>query len=293
MLSVEIDPGSGFCGGVIRAISKAEDSLAQGTRLYSLGAIVHNDAELSRLHKQGLVTVHSLDEVPEGGTVLIRAHGEPPSTYAEASARHLTVIDCACPVVLQLQQRIRDAYARIHAQGVHGRIIIFGQVGHAEVLGLVGQVNGDALVVENSQMLEEAMPHLDFSQPIEIFSQTTKSPREYKLICDMLQARGARLTVHNTICGQVSSRHEKLVQFAESHDIIIFVTGKESSNGKILSALCRSVNPRTYVIGRINEIDPAWFREGDRVGICGATSTPKWALEAVARNIEKLDCAKN
>lgn len=293
MLSVEIDPGSGFCGGVIRAISKAEDSLAQGTRLYSLGAIVHNDAELSRLHKQGLVTVHSLDEVPEGGTVLIRAHGEPPSTYAEASARHLTVIDCSCPVVLQLQQRIRDAYARIHAQGVHGRIIIFGQVGHAEVLGLVGQVNGDALVVENSQMLEEAMPHLDFSQPIEIFSQTTKSPREYKLICDMLQARGARLTVHNTICGQVSSRHEKLVQFAESHDIIIFVTGKESSNGKILSALCRSVNPRTYVIGRINEIDPAWFREGDRVGICGATSTPKWALEAVARIIEKLDCAKN
>lgn len=292
MLSVEIDPGSGFCGGVIRAISKAEDSLAQGTRLYSLGAIVHNDAELGRLHKQGLVTVHSLDEVPEGGTVLIRAHGEPPSTYAEASARHLTVIDCSCPVVLQLQQRIRDAYARIHAQGVHGRIIIFGQVGHAEVLGLVGQVNGDALVVENSQMLEEAMPHLDFSQPIEIFSQTTKSPREYKLICDMLQARGARLTVHNTICGQVSSRHEKLVQFAESHDIIIFVTGKESSNGKILSALCRSVNPRTYVIGRINEIDPAWFREGDRVGICGATSTPKWALEAVARDIEKLDCAK-
>ncbi|MBE6222008.1 MAG: 4-hydroxy-3-methylbut-2-enyl diphosphate reductase [Bacteroidales bacterium] len=293
MLSVEIDPGSGFCGGVIRAISKAEDSLAQGTRLYSLGAIVHNDAELGRLHKQGLITVHSLDEVPEGGTVLIRAHGEPPSTYAEASARHLTVIDCSCPVVLQLQQRIRDAYARIHAQGVHGRIIIFGQVGHAEVLGLVGQVNGDALVVENSQMLEEAMPHLDFSQPIEIFSQTTKSPREYKLICDMLQARGARLTVHNTICGQVSSRHEKLVQFAESHDIIIFVTGKESSNGKILSALCRSVNPRTYVIGRINEIDPAWFRKGDRVGICGATSTPKWALEAVARDIEKLDCAKN
>ena len=190
-------------------------------------------------------------------------------------------------------QNIRDAYARIHAQGVHGRIIIFGQVGHAEVLGLVGQVNGDALVVENSQMLEEAMPHLDFSQPIEIFSQTTKSPREYKLICDMLQARGARLTVHNTICGQVSSRHEKLVQFAESHDIIIFVTGKESSNGKILSALCRSVNPRTYVIGRINEIDPAWFQEGDQVGICGATSTPKWALEAVARDIEKLDCAKN
>lgn len=288
MLSVEIDPGSGFCGGVIRAITKAEDSLAQGTRLYSLGAIVHNDAELGRLQKQGLVTVNSLDEVPEGGTVLIRAHGEPPSTYAEASARHLTVIDCSCPVVLQLQQRIREAYARIHAKGVHGQIIIFGQVGHAEVLGLVGQVNGDALVVENPEMLEEAMPSLDFSEPIEIFSQTTKSPREYKIICDMLQARGARLTIHNTICGQVSSRHEKLIQFAQNHDIIIFVTGKESSNGKILSALCRNVNPRTYVIGRLKEIDSAWFRDGDRVGVCGATSTPKWALEAVAHNIENL-----
>jgi 4-hydroxy-3-methylbut-2-enyl diphosphate reductase len=293
MLTVEIDPGSGFCGGVIRAITKAEDSLAQGIHLYSLGAIVHNDAELWRLQEQGLVTVHSLDDIPEGGTVLIRAHGEPPSTYAEASARHLTVIDCSCPVVLQLQQRIREAYARIHSNGAHGRVIIFGQVGHAEVLGLLGQVNGDALVVENSQMLEAAMPSLDFAEPIEIFSQTTKSPREYEVICEMLQARGARLTIHNTICGQVSSRHEKLVQFAQTHDVIIFVTGKESSNGKILSALCRSVNPRTYVIGRIKEIDPAWFRDKDRVGICGATSTPKWALEAVAHDIEKLDCAKN
>ena len=288
MLSVEIDPGSGFCGGVIRAITKAEDSLAQGTRLYSLGAIVHNDAELGRLQDQGLATVRSLEEVPEGGTVLIRAHGEPPSTYAEASARHLTVIDCSCPVVLQLQQRIREAYARIHAKGVHGQIIIFGQVGHAEVLGLVGQVNGDALVVENPQMLEMALETLDFSEPIEIFSQTTKSPREYRVICDMLQARAAKLTIHNTICGQVSSRHEKLIQFAQSHDIIVFVTGKESSNGKILSALCRNVNPRTYVIGRLSEIDPSWFQDGDRVGVCGATSTPKWALEAVARDIEKL-----
>ena len=288
MLSVEIDPGSGFCGGVIRAISKAEDSLAQGTRLHSLGAIVHNDAELGRLQQQGLITVHSLDEVPEGGTVLIRAHGEPPSTYAEASARHLTVIDCSCPVVLQLQQRIREAYARIHSKDVHGQIIIFGQVGHAEVLGLLGQVNGDALVLENPEMLEEALPGLDLSEPIEIFSQTTKSPREYEVICQMLQARGARLTIHNTICGQVASRHEKLVQFAKSHDIIVFVTGKESSNGKILSALCRRVNPRTYVIGRLKEIDPAWFRDGDRVGICGATSTPKWALEAVAHKIENL-----
>ena len=288
MLSVEIDPGSGFCGGVIRAITRAEDYLSQGSRLYSLGAIVHNDAELGRLQQQGLVTVNSLEEVPEGGTVLIRAHGEPPSTYAEASARRLTVIDCSCPVVLQLHQRIREAYARIHAKGVHGQVIIFGQVGHAEVLGLLGQVNGDALVVENPRMLEIALETLDFSEPIEIFSQTTKSPQEYQEICAMLQQRGARLTIHNTICGQVASRHEKLVQFASTHDVIVFVTGKASSNGKVLSALCHSANPRTYVIGRLEEINPTWFRSQDRVGICGATSTPKWLLEAVARAIEKL-----
>ena len=287
-LRVEIDPGSGFCGGVIRAITRAEDFLSQGTRLYSLGAIVHNDAELGRLQQQGLVTVNSLDEVPEGGTVLIRAHGEPPSTYATASARRLTVIDCSCPVVLQLQQRIREAYARLHTKDIHGQIIIFGRVGHAEVLGLLGQVGGDAVVVENPEMLEETMKTLDFSQPVEIFSQTTKSPMEYQKICAMLQERGAQLTIHNTICGQVASRHEKLVQFARSHDIIIFVTGKTSSNGKVLSDLCRTSNPRTYVIGRLEEINPTWFLDGDRVGICGATSTPKWLLDSVAKAIENL-----
>lgn len=282
MLSVEIDPGSGFCGGVIRAITRAEDFLSQGGRLYSLGAIVHNDAELGRLQQQGLVTVSCLEEVPEGETVLIRAHGEPPSTYESALGRHLTVIDCSCPVVLQLQRSIREAYARLHQNGGHGEVIIFGRVGHAEVLGLLGQVDGDALVVENKQMLEEAMDQLDFSQPMEIFSQTTKSPLEYKEICKMLLERGAKLTVHNTICAQVASRHEKLVQFARTHDVIIFVSGKSSSNGKVLSDLCRSVNPRTHVIGRLDEINPAWVKDQDRVGICGATSTPKWLLEAVA-----------
>ena len=282
MLSVEIDPGSGFCGGVIRAITRAEDFLSREGRLYSLGAIVHNDAELGRLQKQGLITVNSLEEVPEGETVLIRAHGEPPSTYESARSRHLTVIDCSCPVVLQLQRRIREAYLRLHQDGHKGQIIIFGRVGHAEVLGLLGQVDGDAIVVENQQMLEEAMEKMDFSEPVEIFSQTTKSPLEYEQICEMLRARGASLTVHNTICAQVASRHEKLAEFARTHDVIIFVAGRSSSNGKVLSDLCRSANPRTYVIGRLDEINPAWVKDRDRVGICGATSTPKWLLEAVA-----------
>ena len=289
MLKVEIDPGSGFCGGVIRAITRSEDFLSQEGRLYSLGAIVHNDAELGRLQKQGLITVNSLEEVPEGGTVLIRAHGEPPATYESAKKRQLAVIDCSCPVVLQLQRRIRDAYIRLHQDGVHGQIIIFGRVGHAEVLGLLGQVEGDALVVENPQMLEEAMEKLDFSEPMEIFSQTTKSPLEYKEICDMLLARGARLTVNDTICAQVASRHEKLVSFARTHDIILFVSGKSSSNGKVLSDLCRSVNPHTYLINSPAEIEAGWFQSGQSVGICGATSTPKWLLEQVALAVRSLD----
>ena len=290
MLNVEIDPGSGFCGGVIRAITRAEEYLSGSGRLYSLGAIVHNEAELSRLQEQGLITVQSLSEVPEGETVLIRAHGEPPSTYQEASANKLCIIDCSCPVVLQLQRNIREAYARLHSDGLHGQVLIFGRVGHAEVLGLLGQVDGDALVIEDTAMLEEALADgkIDLLQPMEIFSQTTKSPREYADICDLLKVYGARLTVHDTICAQVASRHEKLAAFAASHDVILFVSGKQSSNGKVLSNLCRRVNPRTYLIGGAGEIDPSWFRDGQTVGVCGATSTPKWLLEKVAESVRNL-----
>lgn len=288
MVNVEIDPGSGFCGGVIRAISSAEEYLSGHGCLFSLGDIVHNEAELSRLRERGLVTVSSLSEVPDGGTVLIRAHGEPPATYTAAVARQLTVIDCSCPVVLQLQRRIREAYGRLHQEGLHGQVIIFGRVGHAEVLGLVGQVDGDALVVENEQMLLDALPQLDFSQPMEIFSQTTKSPSEYAAICKVLREKGAQLTVHDTICAQVANRHEHLAAFARQHHVILFVSGRTSSNGKVLSDLCLSVNPRTYVIGSLEEIDPSWFEDGDRVGICGATSTPKWLLEAVADALRRL-----
>ncbi|MBQ3766371.1 MAG: 4-hydroxy-3-methylbut-2-enyl diphosphate reductase [Bacteroidales bacterium] len=288
MVSVEIDPGSGFCGGVIRAISQAERFLDGRDHLYSLGAIVHNEAELDRLGAEGLRPVDSAADVPAGETVLIRAHGEPPSTYAEARRRGLTVIDCTCPVVLQLQRRIREAYVRLHEDGQRGILIIFGKIGHAEVLGLLGQVDGDAIVVENLSMLEEVLPSLDFSQPVEIFSQTTKSPSEYAEICARIQSLGSRVTVHDTICAQVANRHEHLEAFARTHDLILFVAGETSSNGKVLFELCRSANPRTYRIGSMDDIDPDWIRDGDRVGICGATSTPKWLLEQVAGAVRKI-----
>lgn len=288
MVTVDIDPGSGFCGGVIRAISRAERFLGGADHLHSLGAIVHNEAELDRLGAKGLRTVSSLAEVPAGETVLIRAHGEPPATYAGARDRGLTLIDCTCPVVLKLQQHIREAYVRLHEDGLRGTLLIFGKIGHAEVLGLLGQVHGDAIVVENRAMLETVLPRIDFSQPVEIFSQTTKSPAEYAEICDRVRSLGSRVTVHDTICAQVANRHEHLVDFARAHDVILFVAGEASSNGKVLFDLCRSVNARTWRIGAPGDIDPSWFRPGDRVGVCGATSTPKWLLESVAAAVKLM-----
>ena len=288
MVTVEIDSRSGFCGGVIRAISQAERFLETRDHLYSLGAIVHNEAELDRLGAEGLRTVASVPDVPEGETVLIRAHGEPPATYAAAGTRGLTVIDCTCPVVLQLQAHIREAYARLHADGLNGTLIIFGKIGHAEVLGLLGQVEGDAIVVENRAMLEDALPRIDFTQPVEIFSQTTKSPAEYAEICDRVRSLASSVTVHDTICAQVANRHEHLMEFARSHDVILFVAGEASSNGKVLFDLCRGVNPRSWRIGATADIDPAWLHDGDRVGVCGATSTPKWLLEAVADAVRAM-----
>ena len=287
MVTVEIVPRSGFCGGVIRAISSAERFLSDRDHLYSLGAIVHNEAELERLGAKGLRTVATLSVVPEGETVLIRAHGEPPQTYAEARNRGLKVIDCTCPVVLQLQKHIREAYARLHADGLHGTLIIFGKIGHAEVLGLLGQVGGDALVVENRAMLESRLGEIDFSQPVEIFSQTTKSPAEYAEICDRVRSLGVHVTIHDTICAQVANRHEHLEAFARAHDLILFVAGESSSNGRVLFDLCRRVNPRSHRIGSVSDIDPSWIQDGDRVGICGATSTPKWLLEEVAAAVRE------
>ncbi|MCQ2133926.1 MAG: 4-hydroxy-3-methylbut-2-enyl diphosphate reductase [Bacteroidales bacterium] len=290
-LSVHIDSKSGFCGGVIRAITKAEDFLsANGGTLYSLGSMVHNEAELARLEGKGLVTVGK-EQLPslEGADVIIRAHGEPPATYELAEKCGIKLIDCTCPVVLKLQKTIREAYARIRPQG--GQVVIFGKVGHAEVLGLVGQVGGDAIVIENMEMLSKALEagEINLEGPIEVFSQTTKSPSGYDRICEVLREKvKGEISVHNTICSQVASRHEQLLEFARDHDVIVFVAGKESSNGKVLFDLCRSVNDNAYHITAASEIDPSWFTDGDTVGVCGATSTPKWLLEAVAEKVSSL-----
>ena len=308
MLTVDIDTNSGFCAGVIRAIGKAEEFLKEGERLYSLGAIVHNDAELSRLVGKGLVTIdkEDLEEMvaADGEVLLIRAHGGPPQTYATAESLGFKIIDCTCPVVLKLQQRIKDAYLRHQEEG-KGQIIIFGKIGHAEVLGLIGQTDGTAVVVENIAMLENGVKEgiIKLDVPTEVFSQTTKSPAEYSRLCTRLEemmagynelsverfkGRGL-LNVHNTICSQVATRHERLSKFALEPDIVIFVSGKASSNGKVLCDLCKSLNIRTYHIDSVSEIKREWFRADDKVGVCGATSTPKWLLEEVAQHILDLN----
>ena len=312
MLTVDIDSNSGFCAGVIRAIGKAEEFLSEDNpdtrRLYSLGAIVHNEAELARLVARGLVTIdkEDLDEMVEahGEMLLIRAHGEPPQTYEKAESLGFGIIDCTCPVVLKLQQRIKTAYQSQIAAG-KGQIIIFGKIGHAEVLGLIGQTDGTAIVVENVLMLEDLIENgtISLSEPTEVFSQTTKSPAEYARLCARLEESMARynelsvekfkgrhlLKVHDTICSQVATRHERLSRFALEHDIIVFVSGKASSNGKVLCDLCKSLNIRTYHITSTEEIKREWFRADDKVGVCGATSTPKWLLEDVAGHILDLN----
>ena len=291
-IQVEIEKHSGFCGGVIRAIGRAEKFLEEspGRTLYSLGDIVHNEAELRRLGEKGLITVDKdgLMNIPDPSseTLLIRAHVEPPQTYSLAQKLGLTVIDCTCPVVLKLQKSIREAYERVKPAG--GQIVIFGKIGHAEVLGLLGQVSGDAVVIENMPMLLSALEDgsIRTDKPLEIFSQTTKSPVEYSEICKVLEScPGAGLQVHNTICSQVASRHEELADFALRHDVIVFVSGVSSSNGKVLFDLCKSRNQRTYHISDPSELEPEWFSDGDKVGVCGATSTPGWLLEQVAERI--------
>ncbi len=309
MLTVDIDSNSGFCAGVIRAISKAEEFLrGDGKKLYSLGAIVHNDAELTRLKDKGIVTIDNddLEEMvdAQGETLLIRAHGEPPSTYVLAESLGFNIIDCTCPVVLRLQKDIKDAYVRQKEVG-KGQIVIFGKPGHAEVLGLMGQTDDSAITVENLLMLEDAVKdgRIQLDTPIEIFSQTTKSPAEYASLCARLEEMMASynelsierfkgrnmLVVHDTICSQVAKRHERLSEFALTHDVIIFVSGKASSNGKVLCDLCKSLNIRTYHIDLVSEIKREWFRADDKVGICGATSTPKWLLEEAAKHVLELN----
>lgn len=297
-LQVEIESHSGFCGGVIRAIGRAEKFLDDypGKRLYSLGDIVHNEAELRRLGDKGLVTVskselrniRSLTSEADT-TVLVRAHGEPPETYSLAESLGVTVIDCTCPVVLRLQKSIREAYERLRPAG--GQLVIFGKIGHAEVLGLLGQVGGDAEVIEDIPMLLSRINDgtILTDKPLEVFSQTTKSPVEYAGICSTLSSRcKGGLRIHETICSQVASRHEELAGFASGHDVIVFVSGMSSSNGKVLFDLCKARNRRAYHISETSGLSAGWFSDGDKVGVCGATSTPGWLLAEVAEAISRL-----
>ncbi len=292
-LKVEIDSRSGFCNGVIRAVKEAEDNLEKRRPLYSLGAIVHNNSELQRLHEQGLEII-DLEKMRNmnGGTVLIRAHGEPPSTYILARERGITLIDCTCPVVLKLQERIRNTYKEILQNGNRGQIVIFGKENHAEVNGLVGQVESNAIVTDILPGGKiKGLEKIDFSRPVFIFSQTTKDPQEYESVCRAILEKMEdkdSLFIFDTICRQVAGRHANLARFAVNHDFILFVSGPDSSNGKVLFELCKSVNRRSYHIQEVGEIDASLFYDGASVGICGATSTPKWQLENVAEYLGRL-----
>ena len=295
MTRIEIDPHSGFCGGVIRAIGTAEAYLRDnGSPLFSLGEIVHNEEELSRLHALGLKTVDSVSDMPprpSGVPLLIRAHGVPPAVYDEAKRMGVSLIDCTCPVVLRLQKMIREAYSSVHTAG--GQLLLFGKAGHPEVLGLVGQVGGDVVVFQDPQRLDGLISEgvVRPGNDIELFSQTTMSPSDYRRSSEILSSRmtgGARLSVHDTICSQVASRHRELVGFAARHDVILFVSGRASSNGKVLFDLCRSVNPRSFHIGAPSELRREYLEGAGSIGVCGATSTPKWLLEDVAGAAENL-----
>lgn len=283
MIHIEIDSSSGFCFGVTTAIKKAEEELAKGTTLYCLGDIVHNGMEVERLHTRGLITInHDQLKQLHDVKVLLRAHGEPPETYETARRNNIEIIDATCPVVLQLQRRIKKQYdANPEAQ-----IVIFGKNGHAEVLGLVGQTHSKAIVIEKL----EDVRLLDFDRDIYLYSQTTKSLDEFRLIIDYIQSHispDATFKSFDTICRQVANRMPNIAAFAARHDIILFVCGRKSSNGKVLFSKCKSVNPNSYLIEGPDEIESSWIEGVTTVGICGATSTPKWLMEQCRDRIMK------
>ena len=275
MLQIEIDKGSGFCFGVTTAIQKAEEELAAGKTLYCLGDIVHNGMECERLKKLGLVTInHEEMSRLHGVKVLLRAHGEPPSTYELARENDIEIIDATCPVVLQLQRRIKRQYDACP----EAQIVIFGKPGHAEVLGLVGQTESKAIVIANV----EEVKRLDFTRDIYLYSQTTKSLDEFHRIIEYIQEHispDATFKSFDTICRQVANRMPNISAFASRHDLVLFVCGRKSSNGKVLFNECKSVNPNSHLIEGPEEIKKEWLEGVNTIGICGATSTPKWLME--------------
>ncbi len=286
-MNVEIDTGSGFCFGVTRAIGKAEEVLQNNARpLYCLGDIVHNSMECDRLQQLGLITIgHDEYNQLHDAAVLLRAHGEPPQTYHKARQNNIELIDATCPVVLHLQERIKREYDSDPEH--HKQIVIFGKPGHAEVLGLVGQTEGTAIVIERPEDVKD----LNFSQDIYLYSQTTKPLDEFRRIVDYIEKHispQANFRYYDTICRQVANRMPHIREFASRHDVVLFVCGKKSSNGRVLFSECQRVNPQSYMISAANEIDPRWLTECDSIGICGATSTPTWLMEECKVRIEQL-----
>jgi len=282
---VEIDRKSGFCFGVQNAVEIAEKALLKGEKVFSLGPIVHNDREVERLALLGLSSVnHEEFSRLRDCKVLIRAHGEPPDTYLTAAKNNITIIEATCPIVKKLQSKIKDIWLKY--RDMEGQIVLFGKPGHAEVVGLLGQMNNEGILVSGPNDLGK----IDVTKPVMLFSQTTMSLRDYHNFADLLRSEMRKkgipdpeklLHVHNTICGQVSNREPHLRDFAQKHDVIIFVSGKESSNGKLLYSVCKSVNPETYFVSSPAEIKRSWFDGKNSAGICGATSTPKWLIEKI------------
>jgi 4-hydroxy-3-methylbut-2-en-1-yl diphosphate reductase len=289
---VEIDKQSGFCFGVQNAVEIAEKALLNGEKVFSLGPIVHNDKEVDRLSSLGLVSIdHDVFSNLRNCKVLIRAHGEPPETYLIAEKNNITIIEATCPIVKRLQSKIRETWIRTKES--NGQVVIFGKPGHAEVIGLLGQINNEGVLVSGPDDFRK----IDISKPIYLFAQTTMSVKEYSSLSNNLLIRmkergipnpGENLIINKTICGQVSNREPHLKAFAKKHDTIVFVSGRESSNGKMLYSVCKNVNPNTYFVSSAEELDKSWFSGKKSVGICGATSTPKWLIENIRDIISNI-----
>jgi 4-hydroxy-3-methylbut-2-enyl diphosphate reductase len=295
-LNVTIDQDSGYCFGVEYAIRMAEDAMEESGKLYCLGDIVHNDMEVKRLYNKGLRVINHDDlKNLQDCKVLIRAHGEPPETYRIAMENNIELIDASCPVVLKLQNRVKNAHDKMCTD--KGQIVIYGKKGHAEVTGLDGQTNGNAIIVMDESDLEK----IDFNRPVTLFSQTTKSTSGFYDIkekienrlkqaqSDLKDEKVATLNANDSICRQVSNREPKLKEFSKLHDVVLFVSGKKSSNGKALYQVCKAQNPNSYFIENEEEVDSSWFEGKESVGICGATSTPMWLMENIKKFVENIE----
>ncbi len=284
-MKTEIDKKSGFCFGVIEAISKAENELKKEERLYCLGDIVHNGAEVNRLTKLGMVTLTRSEFCQmKNCRVLVRAHGEPPETYDYARKNNITLIDATCPVVLQLQKRVKTSFRNVVNE--KGQLVIFGKVGHAEIEGINGQIDNKAIIIQG----REEIGKIDFTRPVELYSQTTMPIEEFNEIAELIKERAldnVKIQIRDTICRQVANRGPHLKEFAKKFDMVIFVAGIKSSNGTVLFDMCKSVNSKTYRVERPENIQTGWFTGATTVGICGATSTPRWLMENVAKWIEE------